>query len=380
MQFFKLSRIKISLLLLSAISFNLLSADNEWKTTTADKVGLDNSHLQALVSYIDKNPKSNIHSILVFKNNKIVLEKYFSGEDENWGSSLGKIHFNADVLHDMRSVTKSVTSALVGIGIAEGKVPSTDTGLLKLLPEYQQQLSPEKSQLTLHHILTMTAGLSWFEPSDYTNQGNDEIRMNKSPDPIAFVVGRSLESKPGRVFEYNGGLPTLLGYLIEQGYGKEGKEIANEKLFKPLGIKNFEWHSAEHGLLAYASGLRLRPRDVAKIGSLYLNEGRWGNKQILDPSWVQSSVTPHISTGWTAGYGYQWWIPRFASEEHTLNVPAAIGNGGQRIFIIKELDMMIVITAGVYNKRMPLSGMKIMSDYILPAAGMNNMKFVNGKQ
>jgi CubicO group peptidase (beta-lactamase class C family) len=380
MQFFKLSRIRISLLLLWVVSFNLLSADNEWKTTTPDKVGLDNSHLQSLVSYIDKNPKSNIHSILVFKNNKIVLEKYFSGEDENWGTSLGKIHFNADVLHDMRSVSKSVTSALVGIGIAEGKVPSTDTGLLKLLPEYHQQLSPEKSQLTLHHILTMTTGLSWFEPGDYTNQGNDEIRMSKSPDPIAFVVGRSLESKPGIVFKYNGGLPTLLGYLIEQGYGKEGKDIATEKLFKPLGIENFEWHSTEHGLLAYASGLRLRPRDVAKIGALYLNEGRWGNKQILDPNWVKSSITPHISTGWTAGYGYQWWIPRFASEEHTLNVPAAIGNGGQRIFIIKELDMMVVMTAGVYNKRMPLSGMKIMTDYILPAAGMNNMKLISGKK
>lgn len=340
---------------------------------------MDSHHLNSLTTYIQENPISNIHSVLVFKENKIVLEKYFSGEDENWGTPLGKKTFGPHDLHDMRSITKSVTSALVGIGVAEGKIPSVDSNWLKLLPSYHQQLAPEKSQLTLHHILTMSTGLSWFEPFDYTNQGNDEIRMDNSPDPIAFVIGRSLESKPGTMFKYNGGLPTLLGYLIEEGYGANGKHIANEKLFKPLGIKKFEWHSAEHKRLAYASGLRLRPRDMAKIGSLYLNEGRWKNKQILEPNWVKSSMTSHISTDWTKGYGYQWWIPRFVSEEHTLDVPAAIGNGGQRVFILKELDMMVVITAGVYNKRMPLSGMKIMSDYILPAAGMNDMEFVSSK-
>lgn len=363
----------------AAITVTAGADDNDWQTATPDAVGLKAEVLNQLADYIRQNPQTNIHSILIIKDDRLVLEEYFSGKDEDFGTDLGTVVFDQNTRHDMRSVSKSVTSALVGIAISEGTIPSIHSNALTLFPEYAEQMSPDKSKLTLHHILTMTSGLDWFEPTDYTNQGNDEIRMDGSRDPVAFTLGRYFSSQPGEVFQYNGGLPTLLGYLLEKGYGKNGAEIAREKLFKPLGIKTFDWRANSGGLLAYASGLRLTSRDIAKVGSLYLNDGMWRGQRILQSDWVEASIKPHTTTDWTAGYGYQWWIPRFASDDKSFWVPTGIGNGGQRMFVVKSLNLVFVMTAGNYNmgeSSMALAPMDIMTNYIFPAAGIENLKFM----
>jgi CubicO group peptidase (beta-lactamase class C family) len=225
----------------------------------------------------------------------------------------------------------------------------------------------------------MTAGLDWFEPPDYTNPGNDEIRMIYSPDPVAFVLGRSLAATPGERFQYNGGLPTLLGQLLERAYGVRGRAILRDKLLAPLGIDGFDFRANDSGLLAYASGMRLTPRDMARIGLLYLNRGRWAGRQVLSEDWVDASLRNHATPDWTVGYGYQWWIMRFASEGETIDVPAAVGNGGQRILLLRELDMVVVITAGHYNRiDVPISDVDVLVDAVFPAAGMDGMRFVRG--
>lgn len=347
----------------------------EWKVVEPEAVGLDSTPLDELAIRIRAHPEFNIHSILVVKDDKLAFEAYFSGEDEDWGTDLGNVKFGPDSLHDLRSVSKSVTSALIGIAITEGKLPGTDATVPELFPQYAEHIAPDKRAVTLQHLLTMSAGLSWFEPIDYTNPGNDEIRMINSPDPVAFVLGRSLATPPGEQFQYNGGLPTLLGHLLEQAYGKSGVEIAREKLLEPLGIENFEFRANRNGLLAYASGMRLSPRDMARFGLLYLNQGKWEDEQLLTQKWVDDSLTPHIESDWTAGYGYQWWINRFQASDTAMWVPSAVGNGGQRIFILQPLNMVIVITAGNYNMgNVPLSGIGILEDSIFPAAGMNHMK------
>lgn len=373
----------ISLVIVASVStvFSAyaLANDNDWKVANPASVGLNSEILNNLDKFIRQNPQTNIHSILIIKDDRLVFEKYFSGKDEDWGDDLGTVVFEQNTRHDMRSISKSVTSALVGIAISEGVISNTHANALTLFPEYSEQMSPDKSKLTLHHILTMTSGLDWFEPSDYTNQGNDEIRMDASKDPVAFTLGRSFSNLPGEIFQYNGGLPTLLGYILEKGYGKNGVEIAREKLFTPLGIKEFDWHSNSSGLLAYASGLRLTPRDIAKIGSLYLNDGMWRGQRILQSDWVEASTKPHTTTDWTAGYGYQWWIPRFASDDKSFWVPAGIGNGGQRMFVVKPLNLIFIMTAGNYNmseSSMALAPMDIMTNYIFPAAGFDNLKFM----
>ena len=347
----------------------------EWKMVEPKTVGLDRAPLDLLVERIGAHPEFNVHSILVVKDGKLAFEAYFSGADQDWGTDLGNVKFDLNTRHDLRSVSKSVTSALIGIAIAEGKLQGTDAAVPELFPEYADHIAPDKRAITLEHMLTMSAGLSWFEPSDYTNLGNDEIRMSESPDPVAFVLGRSFATTPGDRFQYNGGLPTLLGYLLEQGYGKSGDAIAREKLLEPLGIDDFDFRANSSGLLAYASGMRLTPRDMARFGLLYLNQGKWEDKQLLPQNWVVDSLTPHIESDWTAGYGYQWWINRFEAPDTSMWVPSAVGNGGQRIFILQPLNMVVVITAGNYDMgNVPLSGIRILEDSIFPAAGMNGMK------
>jgi CubicO group peptidase (beta-lactamase class C family) len=353
------------------------AADNEIDVAVPSDVGLDASKLNEVTARIRSNPDINIHSVLVVKDNKLVFEEYFSGPDYSWGEDLGVITFDSDSLHDLRSVTKSITSALVGIAISEGKIADVNTSVFDLFPAYLNQMAPDKKSLTLQHILTMSAGLDWFEPIDYTNPGNDEIRMIGSPDPVAFTLGRSLTSEPGQSFLYNGGLPTLLGYLLENAYGKSGDQIAKEKLFDPLGIDSFEFHSNTSGMLAYASGLRLTARDMAKIGMLYVNNGMWRGEQIIPADWVEASLKPYLESSFTPGYGYQWWIMRFDSEDGSLWVPTAIGNGGQRIFIVQPYDMVVVVTAGNYNTGdVELWGSDVLMEYVFPSLGLPEMRFI----
>jgi CubicO group peptidase (beta-lactamase class C family) len=353
------------------------AADDGLARATPEEVGLDREPLVRLGERIQADSAINIHSVLVARGGKLVFEAYFSGSDEDWGNQLGKVEHGPDVRHDLRSVTKSITSALIGIAIDEGRVPGLQATAFELLPDYARHMAPDKKQLTLHHILSMTAGLDWFEPWDYTNPGNDEIRLIESPDPVAFVIGRSFESRPGETFEYNGGLPTLLGYLLEQAYGRRGDEIIREKLFEPLGIESFDFRANDSGMLAYASGLRLTSRDMMKVGLMYLNGGNWEGRQVLPESWVRASLTPYVSTPWTAGYGYQWWIQRYRSDAADFLVPSAVGNGGQRIIVVQPLDMVVVITAGNYNQvDVPLTSNAVMTDYVFPAAGLQNLELV----
>jgi CubicO group peptidase (beta-lactamase class C family) len=353
------------------------TAESDWPIAEPSEVGLDAAPLNALTTRIRSNPETNIHSILIVKDGQLVTEEYFTGHDQDWGTDLGVVEFHRELRHDLRSVSKSLTSVLVGIAISEAKIPGVEANAHELFPEHLEQMAPDKRSITLHHILTMSAGLDWFEPSDYTNPGNDEIRLINSPDPVAFTLGRSLSSTPGDSFQYNGGLPTLLGYLLETAYGMQGDEILEQKLLAPLGIQGFDFRANSSGLLAYASGIRLRPRDMAKIGLLYLNGGSWNGQQIVPEAWVEASLKPHLESSWTAGYGYQWWIARFESPETSMWVPSAVGNGGQRIFILRPLDMVVVITAGNYNQSdIPLSGMTILSESIFPAAGIDGMRFV----
>jgi len=364
-------------LLFACTGTQTFAASDELDVAAPSDVGIDASKLGEVVSRIRSNPKINIHSVLVVKDNKLVFEEYFSGRDQSWGKDLGIVNFDRYSLHDMRSVTKSITSALVGIAISEGKIAGVDASVFDLFPDYSGQISSDKESLTLHHILTMSAGLDWFEPSDYTNPGNDEIRMIGSPDPVAFTLGRSLRNKPGQSFQYNGGLPTLLGYLLEQGYGKSGDQIAKEKLFDPLGIESFEFHANSNGMLAYASGLRLTARDMAKIGMLYVNGGKWKGEQIIPADWVEASLNPYLESSFTPGYGYQWWIMRFDSGDESLWVPTAIGNGGQRIFIVQPYDMVVVVTAGKYNTSdVELWGSDVLMEYVFPSLGLPEMSFV----
>jgi CubicO group peptidase (beta-lactamase class C family) len=203
--------------------------------------GIDSAVINKIDTAIRNGTYPNIHSLLIVRNNVLVYEKYWSGKDEHWGNDLGITIHAKDSLHDIRSISKSIVSACIGIAIQQGKIKSVDQKIFDFFPEYAKQDTGLKSMLTIKHLLTMSSGFVWNEDVPYNNPENSEIRMIKSPNPVEYVLSQPMEFPPGKVWKYNGGTTQLLAAIIEKTTGKKIDQFANEYLFQPLGITSFEW-------------------------------------------------------------------------------------------------------------------------------------------
>lgn len=325
--------------------------------TPSSESGVDSIVINDFTTKIEKQEYPNIHSVLVAKNGSLIYEKYFSGNDQNYGKDIGTIHHKDTTLHDLRSISKSVVSACIGIAIDQGIIKGVDQKISDFFPEIS--FEGEKSIWTIEHFLTMTTGLVWNENVPYNDSKNDEIQMTYSKDPVVYVVKKPLQNKPGEKFNYNGGATQVLAEIIERASSTALDQFANEHLFLPLGIENFKWnkYSVWEGADEFAapSGLRLTSRDLLKIGLLYRNQGNWNNKQVISEKWINESFKQKIEfpsevSDGNEWYGYQFWIwpDIFQNDEFTMI--AANGNGGQNIFWDLENDLVVVTTAGNYNK------------------------------
>ena len=308
-----------------------------------------------------------LHALLIIRHGSLVLERYFTGEDERWGEPLGLVGHNADCRHDIRSMTKSIVSLLYGIARRDGLVPPASARLLEQFPQYPDLAGDTaKRRLTVAHALSMRMGLAWNEDFTYADPANGEREMEAAPDRYRNILERPLVHRPGATFTYCGGATALLGHLIAKGTGKRLEDYAREKLFEPLGIADTEWIPGSDGEASASSGLRLRPRDVAKLGQLILNRGMWLGRQRVPEGWLVQSFRPRADVERGLRYGYQWWLGRLVSSGKPWY--GAFGNGGQRLLVIPSLDMAVVIMAGNYNAgdqwKMPL---KAMSKLIIPA-------------
>lgn len=313
--------------------------------------GFDDQALSNLLDSIKTGYYPNRHSLLIYRDEQLVLEEYFPGHDENWGEDLGIVQHSDTTLHDMRSVSKSVVSACIGIAIAQGKIQSVDQPVFEFFGDYNPYNKDGREALTIKHLLTMTSGLKWNEDVPYDNPENSEIQMINSGDGIAFVLSRELVNTPGEVWQYNGGTTELLAEIIKRVSGMNIHEYAKEFLFEPLCISRSEWTiSPATNSPAAASGLRLTSRDMLKFGILYLNEGRWDTLQIIPKNWVNESLMSHVLRPEGGGYGYQFWVLDFLINGKSMKIPAALGNGDQRIFIDRKNKLLLVTTAGNYNK------------------------------
>ena len=337
------------------------------------EVGIDGHQLEKMEEAIQSNTYPNIHSVLIHKNGKLIYEQYFEGQDEIWGDSLGLVHHSMDKLHDVRSISKSIVSACVGLAVEQGKIKSVDQSVFEFFPEYAQYNEGLRSQLTLKHLLTMTSGIEWNEDVPYTDPENSEILMTASPDPMEYVLSRPMESEPGKYWEYNGGTTQLLAAIIKKTTGQEIDDFAHEFLFQPLGIDQYEWTQFPGlDLPAAASGLRLTSRDLLKFGLLYANKGKWKDKQVLSEQWITDSMQSYVQFGRNnnVGYGYQFWIFKGITITEKLDSPivTAVGNGDQRIYIDKANDMIVVTTAGNYNNwTIEKNSEALLTDFIYPA-------------
>jgi CubicO group peptidase (beta-lactamase class C family) len=196
----------------------------------------------------------------------------------------------------------------------------------------------------------MSSGLEWNESiTSYGTLANDETRLYWDWKPYRYVLSRPIVAKPGTQFNYNGGGTAVLADIVVRVTGTPLRDFARTALFEPLGIREWEWVADPWRRPLAFAGLRMRPRDLAKIGRLMLARGEWQGRQVVPADWVAESLRPHIATGDGLGYGYQWWTGAVDWEGKSLAWSAAFGNGGQRLFVVPELDLTVVITAGAYN-------------------------------
>ena len=295
-----------------------------------------------------------LHALLVNQGGKLVFAHYEKGNDEARGRPLGEVAFAPDVLHDLRSVSKSIVGLAYGIALADGKVPPPEAKLYEQFPEYTDLASqPGRDRLTIHNVLSMTLGLQWDELSiPYGSPGNSEDAMDAAPDRFRYILEQPIVTEPGTKWTYCGGATALLGRLIAKGTGDDLPTYCRRVLFDPLQFGAFEWHRDRHGDPIAASGLRLLPPDLLKVGQLMLASGEWNGRRIVPADWIKRVTTPVVTIEGDFKYGYQWYIG--ASAEGTPPNPPSfvtgIGWGGQRLHVVPARDLVVVIHCGNYAK------------------------------
>ena len=335
-----------------------VARNDGWLTASANEDRLvDRGALCAMADRLAASGDTNIHAVLVARGGRLVFERYFSGSDEVpsrfYGRRVEEISFDADTLHDMKSVSKSVASLALGIAIDRGLIRSVNEPIFSFFPELADLRTPEKDRIQLVHALTMTMGLAWVEATPATgDENNDEARTHRAADPCRYVLGLPVTAPAGQEFFYNTGALTLVSAIIRKATGRPLDEFAREVLFDPLGITGVEW-GRYRGETDAGGGLRLRPRDMAKIGQLVLAGGRWNDRQIVSKAWVESSTTSKIKATDNQSYGYLWWLGRARRDGHAVNWIGALGRGGQSIRIVPEFDLVVVVTAGYYQDYSP---------------------------
>jgi CubicO group peptidase (beta-lactamase class C family) len=343
--------------------------DDGWQTASLDEVGIDEKEIGEAIARINDDTYQNVHSVLIVKDGKLVFEEYFSGYtwDYNGDQFRGELtDFGIDTIHNLASVTKSFTSALVGIAIDHGFIQGVDEKVFAFFPEYADLKDERKESITLEHLLTMTSGLAWNEMElPYSNTNNDLVQLFIVSDPIEYILAKPVVNEPGAKWYYNGGGTNLLGKVIREATGLRMDGFAKEYLFAPLGITDYEWDHINPDMIHASGNLRLRPRDMAKLGYLFLNGGTWKGERIVSGEWIEASTKGRVSPSWFDGYGYQWWRQTYQSNSTSVDSFFAGGWGGQRIMVFPGLDLVVVFTGGNYVAEEPVD--EIITRYILPA-------------
>ncbi len=355
--------------------------DDGWETASLSDVGIRAGPLVQLMDDLLRREDHYYHSILIVKDGKLVFEEYFSGEDVDFSrydfARAAPVDFDRDTTHCQASVTKSVTSILVGIAIDKGFIQGVDERLISFFPEYADLSDRYKDQITIAHMLAMATGIPWDESYPYADPRNDLNRMWHHREPVRAVLEMAVVAEPGTTFLYNSGTTNLLGEIVRRTSGLSLVDFAEQYLFAPLGITSYQWVGFEHDPeMAFASsGLYLRPRDMAKIGQLVLQEGVWNGRQVVSSEWIKASVeeSAPISTQmrqWfhTSGYGYLWWLEEYPSG--SIEAYSARGHGLQFIVVLPKVNMVVVFTGGAWGiapADTPIHYDDIIEGTILPA-------------
>jgi CubicO group peptidase (beta-lactamase class C family) len=310
-----------------------------WRTSTPEAQGMDSQKLTLMLETV-KQQKLNLHSLLVIRNGYLVSETYFQ-------------FYKEQTKHELYSCTKSFIATLVGIASDQGSIDRLNHPVLDFFPERTiENRDTRKEAMTVDDLLTMRAGLDWQE-------GDPIYRaMYLSSDWVKFVLDKPMRAQPGSQFNYCSGCSHVLSAIIQQEIGMNTQDFAQQKLFAPLGIASLNWDRDRQGISLGGWGLQITPRDMAKLGYLYLHNGMWDGQQIVSAEWVKTATQKHTATDGKLGYGYQWWI------YPSLGAYTALGRAGQTIFVIPDLNVIVVTTADIGGHD---EIFKLIEQYIPPA-------------
>jgi len=323
-------------------------------TGTASATELD----EKLQKGVTSGDLPGLHGTIVELDQQRLAESYFNGEDESWGAPLGLVEHGPDTLHDLRSVTKSIVGLIYGIALAEGNVPAIDQPLYAQFPEY-----PDLQ--IIEHALSMQMGIEWNEELPYSDPRNSEIAMEFAEDRYRYALEQKIVFEPGTEFIYSGGAVALVGKIIADGTGMPIDGYAKEKLFGPLGITEFEWAVGRDNVPSTASGLRLRLNDLVVIGNMVAQDGMFDNKQIVPSGWLNDMLTPRVALNEYVKYGLLWYI----SGTPEKVVVFGAGNGGQRLTVQPDKNLVVASYCGLYNDPNAWkTSFKVLTDYAVPEA------------
>jgi len=379
--------------LIVLVSATLCTTANSQVAKSGDpgRASLDGS-LRTLDGRIAKGEFNNIDYLLVMRCGESVFERKYphdyqaiygaearktgplnahgSGEYDYFDSDWHPYLHGSD-LHTLQSATKSMTSTIYGVAITRGDFKAAlDTPVLRYFNEASvRNVDALKRRMTLHDLLTMSAGLDWNEELPYDDPGNTAIAMEAADDWVQYVIDRPMAHEPGTVFAYNSGVSELLAYVFLAETGQDIERYAEAHLFKPLGIVHHYWKRSPLGLVDTEGGLFLSAQDLAKIGMLFLHEGKWHGKAIVGANWIKESLKPRFDggeldagVGWK--YGYQWWLrPHAGTPQFDF---AARGFGGQLLFVAPLAQIVIVVNG--WNVLGGLPAERAVIDQVLSAA------------
>jgi CubicO group peptidase (beta-lactamase class C family) len=341
-------------------------ASADWAQISPAASALSAERLQAMETAIRSGEFQKITSVLVARHGKLAYEVYFNG-------------FDADNLMDTRSATKTITSMLIGIAVDKKLLSGVDFRVWPMFADKApQHRDPRKDQITVEDLLTMSSLLECDDNNDFSS-GNEE-RMYVTEDWTRFVLDLPIRGFPswvpkpkdspyGRSFSYCTAGVFLLGRVLERSAKMPVPEFANKNLFSPLGIEKAAWKFSAMGEAQTGGGLGLRSRDLLKLGQLYLNGGTWNGERLISESWVKNSTQPHARVDEQTEYGYLWWLKTFSTGGKSYPAYFMSGNGGNKVAVFPNLDMVVVITSTNYNtKGMHQQTEKLLTDYVLAAA------------
>lgn len=348
-----------------------------WDQATPAEAGFDPGAIETLVRELRQGEHGIVdHFVLVREGKKLVDERFHPSHDKvfsdpaeaatpamydyanrNWHPYKAGTH-----LHTLQSVTKSVTSIAIGLAIDEGAIPGVDTPVGPYLKGRDVHADPRWSQLRLVDLLTMRSGIEWTQPAGTTGYTAEHptTLMESSRDWVPFIVKRPMAFDPGTEFQYVDGASVLLGEVLRQATGERVDDYLKQRLFDPLGIDEFYWKITPAGEADTEGGLYLTADELARIGQLFLQDGRWRGVQIVPAKWVKESTTPHVrlaDPGDGPGYGYQWWVPR--QRDGRTSIYCAQGYGGQFLFVCRDTRTVAVFlgwdlpspTGGLFESR-----------------------------